>query len=401
MCCQCVKFLHEELRLDNEKISCAHMDLKPENILVEELISSPNAGTVVGRLEISDFGIAVVGPLDPEAHASWTGKGQQLTPGDVIRDRSINPPRGPGPFQPPEMQPNKGLRVSKSSDMWSFGCIIAMILAFSIGGPEEVEQLYKCRNDGTDDYFYTEGPAVKPGITEWLRDQTEDQNLKEHWPWIKECQSLIQDLLTIQKDSRPNASKTAMRSLTVSKISEKIPLERQKLWGASIQQQPTALLTNLEEDDSDSVYSAQTMDTRRGRSDPIHPSTPRPSLASFVGLQSPFSPSTVAQFLSYVKLETPLNVKKTCLSPCGRTAAFLSTNTVYLYQVDDLNEMTHWGLKPNPKRIDKEVMSRFEMFRCTDTHQWTSVFLAGAYCALVSTFKEHTEDTVLASPFKH
>ena len=396
-------FLHEELRLGDQKISCAHLDLKPENILVVEFISSPDASTAVGRWMISDFGIAAIEPLDPEAHASWTGKGQQLTPGDVIRDRSMNPPRGPGPFQAPEMQPNKGWRVSKSSDMWSFGCIIAMILAFSIGGPEKVEQLYNCRKDDSDDYFYTEGPAVKPSITEWLRGQTEDQNLKEHWLWIKECQSLIQDLLIVHKKDRPNAATTAMRLLNISKIGERILLEKQKLWGATMQPQPTVTPINPEEDDSNSIHSTLNEEISEERSEPFHPLMPRPTLASFGELQSgqlPFRPLTVAQSLCYVKFETPPNVKKTCLSPCGRRAAFLSTNTVYLYQLDDLNDTAHWKLKDNPKRIDKEAMSSFEMFRCTDTHQWTSIFLVGAYCALVSTSREHTEDTVLTRPFK-
>ena len=147
-----LNFLHEELRLRTRPTSCAHMDLKPENILI---FFSSNISVTVGRWKFGDFGIAIIEPWDAEAHGSRIDKGQQLAPGDVIRERSINPPREPGPFQAPEMQPNKGLRVSKSSDMWSFGCIIVLILAFAIGGHEEVQQLYKCRKDGyIDDYFY-------------------------------------------------------------------------------------------------------------------------------------------------------------------------------------------------------------------------------------------------------
>ena len=398
-------FLHEELKLRTGKISCAHMDLKPENILIEELLSSSNSGMSVGRWKIGDFGIATIRPVDTEAHETWTSQGQQFTPGDVIRDISMNPPREPGPYQAPEMQPNKGLRVSKSSDMWSFGCIISMVLAFAIGGPKKVEQLYDCREKGyLDDYFYMEGPAVKPEIIDWLRRQTEDHDLKDHWQWIRECKSLIQRLLTIQKEHRPSAEMTGSCLLNISKSSGRIPLAKRKLWGASKQQQPPILLTSSARDDKNSLHSTQSSVINGEHSGSTHPPLPRLSFAVSDELrssQSMFRPSLVAQSPSFVRLETPLNVRKACLSPCGRRAAFLSENIVYLYQLDSLDgKPARWQAKTYLKRIDKESMSRSETFKCTENRQWTSVFLAGSYCALASTSKEHNEDTVLLRRLK-
>ena len=404
-----LNFLHEELRLRTGPISCAHMDLKPENILIEGFFDSKTAMTV-GRWKIGDFGIAVIEPLDTEAHGSRTGKGQQLAPGDVIRERSINPPREAGPFQAPEMQPNKGLRVSKSSDMWSFGCIIVMILAFSIGGPEEVQQLYKRRHDGyIDDYFYMEGPVVKVEILDWLKYQSENQQLEEHWQWIGECRDLIQDLLTIKKEDRPSAKNTGARLSDISKSSARMSIEKQQLWGLSNQQQPTIILTTSPGDDSNSIQSTQSLETKEEYPVPTHPSASRrPSSTSrdeLPAVELSFRPAKANANLSYVKLQTPLNVKKTCLSPSGRRAAFLSETTIYLYQLDILDDtsapLRRWDAKASPKLITQEAMERCNVFQCPETRQWTSIFLAGSYCALASISKEHNDDTVFFRSPKH
>ena len=400
-----LNFLHEELKTRQRKISCAHMDLKPENILVQQLVTTPSPDRVVGKWMISDFGIATIKPLDAEALESLTSKEQQLAPGDIIQDRSIDPPRGPGPYQAPEMQQHKGLRVSKSSDMWSFGCIIAMILAFAIGGPEMVRELRESRKIGyEDDYFYMEGPPakVKPEIIEWLGHLAENENLKEHWQWIKDCQSLVEDLLVIPKDSRPSAGRSGTRLLKIRENIGKIQSERQRMWGAPTQQQLTIHLPTPERDASNSSNSTQNSEASEERLAPIHPTPPRQSLTTHDELQSaqvPIKPSVVAQSSSFVRLEAPLNVQKACLSSCGRRAAFLSENLIYLYQLDNLyDEPAPWKSKMNKNRVSKESMAGFEMFGCSEPRQWTSIFLAGSYCAVASISKENNEDMVLFKP---
>ena len=397
-----LNFLHEELRLRTGPISCAHMDLKPENILIEGFFSL-NTDMAVGRWKIGDFGIAIIESMGAEARGSRTGEGQQLAPGDVIRERSINPPREPGPFQAPEMQPNKGLHVSKSSDMWSFGCIIAMILAFSIGGPEEVQQLYKCRKDNyVDDYFYTEDRVVKTEILNWLENQTNDQKLKEHWHWIGKCRDLIQKLLTIEKKERPSAEETGTRLLGIKDGSAGMPIEKQQLWGLSNQQQPIIVLPNPARDDNDSLQSTQSLEDQPV---PNHLSVPsRPSLTNhdeLLSVKLSFRPSKTSEQTSFVRLEIPPHVKKTFLSPSGQRAAFLSENIVYLYQLDILDFPLHrWDAKASLKLIPKEAMERWNVFKCSETRQWTSVFLAGSYCALASISREHDDDTVFSRSFK-
>lgn len=402
-----LNFLHEQLNLRTGPISCAHMDLKPENILIEGLLPSLNDEMAVGRWKISDFGIAIIRPLNPEAHGSRTSKEHQLAaPGDVIRDISMNPPRPPGPYQAPEMQPQKGLRVSKSSDMWSFGCIIAMILAFAVGGPKKVNELHDCRKKGhSDDYFYMmEGPAVKPGIINWLKYQREDQNHKEHWQWISECQALILDLLAIKKEDRPSAKKAGMCLLKISKGSGRIPLEKQKLWGASKQDEQTIIFTSSAKADINSLHSTQSFETDGEHMPPNHMPSPMPSFTASDELrkgQVPFRPLNVTQSSSFIRLETPLNAKKACLSSCGRRAAFLSENAVFLYQIDVLDdEPACWKPKSHTKRLKKDAISRYETFECTEARQWTSIFLAGPFCALASTSKEHVEDMVFIRSLK-
>ncbi len=403
-----LNFLHEQLNLRTGPISCAHMDLKPENILVEGLLPSPNGEMVVGRWKISDFGIAIIRPLDAEAHESRASKEHQLAAlGDVIRDISMKPPRPPGPYQAPEMQPQEGLRVSKSSDMWSFGCIIAMILAFAIGGPEKVRQLLECRKNGhTDDYFYMmEGPAVKPNIVNWLKYQAECQNLKEHRQWISECQILILDLLTVKKEDRPSAEEAGMSLLSMREASGRISLEKQKLWGVTKQEQPTVISTSSARDDINSLHSAQSFETDGERTPPNHIPPPMPNFTAPDELrigQVPFKPLNVNHSSSFIRLETPLNVKKACLSSCGRRAAFLSGSAVYLYQIDVLDDdPTSWKPKSHAKRLDKDAIPRLKTFESTEARQWTSIFLAGPFCALASTSKEHIEDMVFIIPLKN
>lgn len=55
--------------------------------------------------------------------------------------------RDAGPYQPPETRGQK-IKVTKECDLWSFGCILAMILAFALRGPDLVRELVEvCQKD--------------------------------------------------------------------------------------------------------------------------------------------------------------------------------------------------------------------------------------------------------------
>lgn len=394
-----LKFLHRELALPSGPVSCAHFDLKPENILVEwstKAVSTDRGSTsdmYVGRWKITDFGISVVNHLYEEKSRS----SQHLTPGDVIREireRSVNPPRDPGPFQAPEMQKHKGLLVSTPSDMWSFGCIITMILAFALGGPRKVRELYECRcEEYVDDYFYTDisidGPAVKPQVETWLSGQVEADIFEIHREWISKCHELILKLLVIDKRLRSRSEDASDGLYGICVLLKNLRLEaRRRLWV------PERIQVQQGSDESSPQELNNIGTSEHFPSVPALPSGQQQGDQALLQLLNTPEPSTFA------RLEVPSHVKQTVLSPCGRRVAFLSGSTVSVYVLDQLHQQNAWSTSPNPTRwrIEKDSAQKsYQCFHCHKTRQWTSVLLAGHFIALVSKSK-HSNDYSVGSP---
>ncbi|MCJ1469253.1 hypothetical protein MMC07_007886 [Pseudocyphellaria aurata] len=396
-----LKFLHEGLALPSGLVSCAHYDLKPENILVEW---STTAGSTapgspsdmpVGRWKLTDFGISVVNPRDPVEGQSGLAASQHLTPGDIIRERSMKPPRDPGPFQAPEMRKHKGLRVSTSSDMWSFGCVVSMILAFALGGPEKVWELHRCR-DGegaySDDYFYTDTPKgsiVKPEIGAWLDNQKELNIFEKHREWINKCQELIHDLLSIDKYDRLERLRThdaGKRLLKIGALIENLPKEDQKRLWTLIKSQHG--LDESQEPNTTVLYE----DTSKALALKMPPASARYSPQ---GDQSPLQLLNTPEPSSFVRLETPAGVTQTTLSTCGRRVAHCSASVTYVYLLDQLHQQTDkWTSQGDARRVEKESFQHlFQCFHCYKTRQWTSVLLAGNFIALASTSRQYNDYT--------
>lgn len=388
-----LKFLHRELALPSGPVSCAHFDLKPENILVEwsrKAVSTDHVSTsdmYVGRWKITDFGISVVNPLyEVESRSS-----RFMTPGDMIRERSVNPPRDPGPFQAPEMQKHKSLRVSTSSDMWSFGCIITMILAFALGGPGKVGELYTARcEEYKDDYFYThisvDRPVVKPQVEMWLRGQVEADSFKLHREWISKCHALILQLLVIDKGLRSKSENASDGLYGIFVLLNNLPLEaRRRLWV------PEKLQLQQGSDES-SLQEPNNI----GTSEHL-PSAPALVSCPPQGDQALLQSLNRPELPAFARLEVPSHVKQTALSPCGSRVAFLSRSTVYVYVLSQLHRQNAWSTSPNPTRwrIEKDSSRKsFQRFDCLETRQWTSVLLAGHFIALVSKPKHSNEYSV-------
>ena len=154
-------FLHKNL--DLWSIGCKalyHMDLKPENILV----LAPGSAVEhhpLGIWKVTDFGLSDFGS------SSSTGLKSM---GDVVAsiDNSGSDTfRDPGPFQAPEAEfaarPSSQMVIDQAkADVWSVGCVLAHLLAYSANGPEGVQRLQMClRRRGRDPdgefregYFY-------------------------------------------------------------------------------------------------------------------------------------------------------------------------------------------------------------------------------------------------------
>jgi len=187
-----LNFLHHRLKLKEKKIACAHLDFKPDNVLVKW--EGDSERTPVGQWLVHDFGTARIKEPSEEANA--------LAPGDFLAHFSLTKAqRTPGPFQAPEVQPSEEKVVGRESDMWSFGCLLAVVEAFALGGPRYVHDLGRSRynanqpNQTVTDYFYTivNGKAiVKPTITGFL------ESLKTKSPegaWIGRTLDLVFKML--------------------------------------------------------------------------------------------------------------------------------------------------------------------------------------------------------------
>jgi serine/threonine protein kinase len=202
-------FLHHQL----DDIFCCHMDLKPDNILVVQDDESP-----VGQWMITDFGISVFFK-EPDRNKTNNEFLSVRELEENIRHQTTRtvPKRRPGPFQPPEVESIADAgKVGRKGDVWSFGCVLAMVLAFALGGRRLVEEFDRIRGSDDDetDYFYhftsvsvgtrkAQIPEVKPGILRWLHALP--QRFAEHSTWIPKCVDLIKETLTIEQTGRPES----------------------------------------------------------------------------------------------------------------------------------------------------------------------------------------------------
>lgn len=156
--------------------------------------------------------------------------------GDTV---NLRPRRHDGTYTAPEVQEavpyidtlspftEKDQGIGHKSDVWSFGCIVAEILAFALGGPQHVKAFTRARqaNNCTNDYFYEEKreqssittthltmhqPScstsffqVQKGVLQWL-DKAYDGASSEQ-TWIRCVVGTIKMILVTDRARRPNS----------------------------------------------------------------------------------------------------------------------------------------------------------------------------------------------------
>lgn len=211
-------FLHHGL-WDGSKIGCVHNDLKPDNILVvwwpdrrhpDELISP------VGKWKIADFGISRIKQAkdrEPEEHG-FSASSQYLAPippRDLITRFSPDTTRRPpGAYSAPEIEKEGALlEDGRKSDIWSYGCVLALVLAFALGGSAMVKEFEKQQFQHTvhtHSRFYqnTNGEVVlKSSIRDWLLGLA--HRFPERATWVSPYVNLVLRMLMINFTDRPSA----------------------------------------------------------------------------------------------------------------------------------------------------------------------------------------------------
>ena len=160
------------------KIGC-HYDLKPDNILYCR-----------GKLILSDFGLSRLGNEDEGSKSLYRNGGAEYWAPEC---HSVD-------------EYFKKLHVGRSSDMWSFGCILSEMLTYLQEGSTGVKTCSCKRKVTLAGYFtcklFHEGVKPSEAVTQWLSRLTS-------WPTITNSQKslmvIINDLLQHEPDARPRA----------------------------------------------------------------------------------------------------------------------------------------------------------------------------------------------------
>ena len=172
-------FLEE---FDLHQIGC-HYDLKPGNVLYRN-----------GTLILSDFGLSrMVREVDSSKSFYRNGGGEYMAPESVSIENDF-----------------KSLRVGRSSDMWSFGCLLSEILTYMKKGPGGIRRFSKKREIEFNGYWtckaFHAGDKPHPGVQEHLSDLDKDLDA----PAQIEIMAIVRQLLDIEPSKRPKARSVTM-----------------------------------------------------------------------------------------------------------------------------------------------------------------------------------------------
>lgn len=173
------------------KIGC-HYDLKPENILYRS-----------GKLILSDFGLSRLSDEDEGSKSLYrNGGGEYWAPECVSIQEDF-----------------KRLHVGRSSDMWSFGCVLSEMLTYLQEGPTGVLNFSKQRIILLAGYWecksFHEGTKPNEAVTQWL-------SRLGGRPAITSSQKslivVIKDLLQQEPDARSKAQSITLSLFRLAQI---------------------------------------------------------------------------------------------------------------------------------------------------------------------------------------
>ncbi|KAI9934575.1 hypothetical protein MW887_000191 [Aspergillus wentii] len=206
-------FLHGEFKNTEtfQDLSCYHLDLKPHNILVFD------AGTPLEKWKITDFGISRVKSrkmnggkrINLQLDTPWIKKTSSLRPIDA---ELTSRPRGEGTYLPPEYADERG-QVSWTSDIWSYGCILSLVLSFIDGGAGSVLSFSQKRAEANPDgdlFFVSRRgkPQPSPAVNEWFDKLKANSRVRgeiEHEIFCQTLDVLRKDSLSLDPKSRKSA----------------------------------------------------------------------------------------------------------------------------------------------------------------------------------------------------
>lgn len=250
-------FLHERIRIPGRgNVSCVHMDLKPENVVVRVENSLNDM-----RWMITDFGISTMkepAPIDLNRLATPQDLRVLNSARDVAANLTgITPRRNPGPFQAPEVQEANARLVGRKSDIWSFGCILSLVLALASGRSKAVQAIDRARRGDpcADNYFYRKVPdsiaehhqlneqaqkgsdevalssdrcELNIGVLNYLKEMPAKSRDADQ-AWISSFVTVILETLNIPLSKRPWAAQVYERLNRVSSLIKSTTSHREEI----------------------------------------------------------------------------------------------------------------------------------------------------------------------------
>ncbi|KAH7080742.1 kinase-like domain-containing protein [Paraphoma chrysanthemicola] len=172
-----------ESRIDMELMGC-HYDLRPKNILV-------SGDTLV----LADFGLSRFKALSEESATNFK--------------------MGALDYQAPECEDIDGRhfqkhKIHRSSDIWSFGCVLAEVITYTICGSIGVRNFRDARRfkigQGTYRYFHQGPNQQNKAVSDWLSQLILKSSRSE-----KMLVNVIQQMLSLDEKKRPKAKEVTGR----------------------------------------------------------------------------------------------------------------------------------------------------------------------------------------------
>lgn len=231
-----IRWLHSGLPIWGKIRLCCHMDLKLDNVLV--YLDEADKEEPIGKWKICDFGISKLEEPEEleERRAEHRSRPETLTvesPAQTLARLTARMPaaRVSGPYQAPEVA--KGNEIGRSSDVWSFGCILFQVLARGVGaGNSKLLELDKLRCLEEDkqtlhptDYFFRERGQEKylnPHVKNWLKEGLSGDTWFNIY-LVKSCKKLISEMLKIEAKHRLPAEKVNQKLWNILKGPEEAP----------------------------------------------------------------------------------------------------------------------------------------------------------------------------------
>lgn len=171
-----------ESKIDLSRIGCHH-DLRPKNILVSKNI-----------FLLADFGLSRFKNSSENSKTAFkTGGGDYLAPECEDSDNNF-----------------EKLDIRRSSDIWSFGCIIAEVATYMRLGPKGVGDFREKRkftiSCWTLAYFHGGQNQSNPSVDKWLKELESPPSKS-----FKLLLELVRQMLSLNEAERPKADTVTAR----------------------------------------------------------------------------------------------------------------------------------------------------------------------------------------------